>query len=125
MPIYAYECRKCGEREEYIQKMSDPPMKKCEHCGGRLNKLMTAAAFHLKGGGWYADGYASAKGEGGSAGDDSTNLASQSDKGDKGDKGDKSAKSDASETSSKKKPADSKKAADNKTKTKTSKPKKK
>ena len=53
MPIYAYECTKCGEQAEYIQKVSDAPMKKCEECGGKLSKLMTAAAFHLKGGGWY------------------------------------------------------------------------
>lgn len=59
MPIYAYDCQKCGEQAEYIQKMSDPPMTKCEQCGGKLTKAITAAAFHLKGGGWYADGYAS------------------------------------------------------------------
>ncbi len=61
MPIYAYRCTKCGAEPEYIQKFSDPPMKKCEACGGELVRQITAAAFHLKGGGWYKDGYASTR----------------------------------------------------------------
>ena len=65
MPIYAYHCQNCGADAEYIQKFSDPPMAVCEKCGGKLERAVTAAAFHLKGGGWYKDGYASAKAEGG------------------------------------------------------------
>ncbi len=61
MPIYAYRCTKCGAEPEYIQKFSDPPMKICEVCGGELKRQITAAAFHLKGGGWYKDGYASTR----------------------------------------------------------------
>lgn len=61
MPIYAYKCLKCHAEPEYIQKMSDPPETTCEACGGELVRKMTAAAFHLKGGGWYKDGYASSK----------------------------------------------------------------
>jgi putative FmdB family regulatory protein len=61
MPLYAYDCQRCGAEAEYIQKFSDPPVKKCERCGGRLRKRLTAAAFHLKGSGWYRDGYASAR----------------------------------------------------------------
>jgi len=63
MPLYAYKCTDCGEEAEYIQKFSDPPMTECEHCGGCIEKQITAAAFHLKGGGWYKDGYASGKAE--------------------------------------------------------------
>ncbi len=65
MPIYAYRCQNCGADAEYIQKFSDPPMSVCETCGGPLELAVTAAAFHLKGGGWYKDGYASAKADGG------------------------------------------------------------
>jgi len=65
MPIYAYHCQNCGADAEYIQKFSDPPMTVCEQCNGTLERAVTAAAFHLKGGGWYKDGYASAKAEGG------------------------------------------------------------
>lgn len=67
MPIYAYECTKCGQDAEYIQKFSDPPMETCEQCGGPLRRQVTSAAFHLKGGGWYKDLYASAKPDKGGA----------------------------------------------------------
>ena len=54
MPIYEYECRGCGELHEFIQKFSDSPKRKCPSCGKlRLKKLISAAAFHLKGDGWY------------------------------------------------------------------------
>lgn len=63
MPIYAYGCTACGAEAEYIHKFSDPPKEVCESCGGSLKRLVTSAAFHLKGGGWYKDGYASTKTE--------------------------------------------------------------
>lgn len=54
MPIYEYECGACAERHEFIQKFSDGPKRKCPSCGkSRLRKLVSAAAFHLKGDGWY------------------------------------------------------------------------
>jgi putative FmdB family regulatory protein len=59
MPIYEYQCSKCGKRFEYMQKMADPPKKKCEACGGKLDRLISPAGFHLKGTGWYKTDYAS------------------------------------------------------------------
>ena len=56
MPIYEYECRKCGEFE-YRQSISDDPLKRCPKCRSAVTKLLSASAFHLKGGGWYSDGY--------------------------------------------------------------------
>ena len=54
MPIYEYECKACGHRQEAIQKMSDDPLVDCPECGKpELKKLISAAAFRLKGGGWY------------------------------------------------------------------------
>ena len=54
MPIYEYECRGCGARHEFIQKFGDRLRRKCPTCGKlRLRKLISAAAFHLKGDGWY------------------------------------------------------------------------
>ncbi|MCY1062848.1 FmdB family zinc ribbon protein [Nannocystis sp. SCPEA4] len=61
MPIYAYRCLQCEAEPEVIQKMSDDPLTVCEACGGKLVRKVTAASFHLKGGGWYKDGYASTK----------------------------------------------------------------
>ena len=54
MPFYEYQCTKCGFEIEVLQKMSDAPLKKCEECGkSAMKKLVSAAAFRLKGGGWY------------------------------------------------------------------------
>ena len=69
MPIYVYECQSCHATEEHMQRMSDPPMTECQACGGELRKQITPAAFHLKGGGWYKDGYASSKPGGAASGD--------------------------------------------------------
>lgn len=54
MPIYEYVCSACGEHHEALQKMSDAPLTDCPHCGkSELTKKVSAAAFRLKGGGWY------------------------------------------------------------------------
>jgi putative FmdB family regulatory protein len=54
MPIYEYECGACAERREFIQKFSDTPKLTCPACGAdELKRLVSAAAFHLKGTGWY------------------------------------------------------------------------
>jgi putative FmdB family regulatory protein len=58
MPLYEYECAKCGEIEEALQKFSDKPLSKCKHCSGRLHKLISQNSFHLKGTGWYVTDYA-------------------------------------------------------------------
>ena len=55
MPIYVYRCGACGYQKEFLKRLSDAPLTKCPECGKRaLNKLVTAAGFHLKGTGWYA-----------------------------------------------------------------------
>ena len=61
MPLYEYECTSCHKHTEKIQKFSDPEITVCPFCGGELKRVISAPAFALKGGGWYADGYASAK----------------------------------------------------------------
>jgi putative FmdB family regulatory protein len=48
----------CGKINEVIQKFSDKPLKKCNHCSGKLQKLISHSSFHLKGTGWYATDYA-------------------------------------------------------------------
>jgi putative FmdB family regulatory protein len=54
MPFYEYQCTKCGHEEEVLQKISDKPLKKCPACGkSAMQKKVSAAAFRLKGGGWY------------------------------------------------------------------------
>lgn len=54
MPIYEYVCESCGELTEALRKISDPPLEICPVCGeAALRKKVSAAAFRLKGGGWY------------------------------------------------------------------------
>ncbi len=61
MPLYEYECTACRRHTEKIQKFSDPEITACPHCGGELKRVISAPAFTMKGGGWYADGYGNAK----------------------------------------------------------------
>lgn len=58
MPIYEYECKKCGQIKEVFQKFSDKPLTKCKKCSGKLHKLISHSSFHLKGTGWYVTDYA-------------------------------------------------------------------
>ena len=60
MPLYEYECLKCGHRFEEIQKFSDEPLKEHNRCGGELRKLLSAPAIQFKGTGWYITDYARA-----------------------------------------------------------------
>jgi putative FmdB family regulatory protein len=54
MPIYEYRCNDCGYQSEFLQKISEDPIKACPECGsGTFSKLVSAAGFHLKGSGWY------------------------------------------------------------------------
>jgi putative FmdB family regulatory protein len=61
MPLYEYECTQCKRHTEKIQKFSDPEITQCPHCGGLLERVVSAPAISFKGGGWYADGYGNAK----------------------------------------------------------------
>jgi putative FmdB family regulatory protein len=54
MPFYEYRCEACGHELEALQKVSDDPLVDCPECGRpALKKLLSAAGFRLKGGGWY------------------------------------------------------------------------
>jgi putative FmdB family regulatory protein len=61
MPLYEYKCTACDKHTEKIQKFSDPEITACPHCGGKLERVLSAPAVSFKGGGWYADGYGNAK----------------------------------------------------------------
>ena len=54
MPIYEYQCQSCQHQLEALQKIADAPLQDCPSCGkSQLKKMVSAAAFRLKGGGWY------------------------------------------------------------------------
>ena len=58
MPLYEYQCKKCGHRFERIQKFSDPDPKRCPQCGGKIERMLHAPAVQFKGAGWYVTDYA-------------------------------------------------------------------
>jgi putative FmdB family regulatory protein len=65
MPIYEYRCAECGFEKEYLQKLSDAPISDCEKCGKpAMSKLISAAGFQLKGGGWYVTDFKNPKPKG-------------------------------------------------------------
>ena len=70
MPLYEYQCKKCGHRFEKIQKFSDKMVKKCPDCGGPVEQMISAPAVQFKGSGWYVTDYpkksAASPSEGGS-----------------------------------------------------------
>lgn len=83
MPLYEYECLKCGKRTEIIQRLDDAPLAACPQCGGEVKKLLSAPAVQFKGSGWYVTDYAGKKGGGGSS---SSKTESKSDDSGKSDK---------------------------------------
>jgi putative FmdB family regulatory protein len=58
MPLYEYQCKKCGHRFEKIQKFSDKMVRKCPECGGPVEQMISAPAVQFKGSGWYVTDYA-------------------------------------------------------------------
>ena len=104
MPIYEYECQQCGKVFETIRKFSDPRLTECL-CEEKapVTKLISAAAFHLKGTGWYVTDFRDKGKKGGdrkddAGGDSGDKAAASDDSGDKAatsdDSGDKAAASD-------------------------------
>jgi|TARA_B110000240_G_C13100549_1_gene284025 putative FmdB family regulatory protein len=62
MPIYEYLCKSCGHEFEEVQKFSDPSLEECPDCGqNTAERQVSMSSFHLKGGGWYKDGYSNKK----------------------------------------------------------------
>ena len=99
MPLYEYRCLKCDRHTDKIEKMNGPHLKKCPHCGGKVESVITAPSIQFKGSGWYVNDY----GKKTSGGD-----SSKSEKGEKQEKTEKSEKSEKTEKSEK---ADSKSAS--------------
>ncbi|HEX7892776.1 MAG TPA: FmdB family zinc ribbon protein [Terriglobales bacterium] len=96
MPLYEYECKKCGHRFERIQRFSDPLVKKCPECGGKVEQVLSAPAVQFKGSGWYVTDYAKKSSAGSSSKSESESKSDSSKK-------DSKAKTESSSKSSDKK----------------------
>jgi len=64
VPLYEYECTKCHKKTEKIESVSGPHLKKCPHCGGKVESVLSAPAIQFKGAGWYVTDYAGKKSAG-------------------------------------------------------------
>jgi putative FmdB family regulatory protein len=61
VPLYEYECTKCHKKTEKIERVAGPHLRKCPHCGGKVERVQSAPAIQFKGAGWYVTDYASKK----------------------------------------------------------------
>jgi putative FmdB family regulatory protein len=104
MPLYEYECKKCGHRFEKIQKFSDKMVKKCPECGGQVEQMISAPAVQFKGSGWYVTDYAKKSSSPGSSGSGESSSKEKKDDKSKSDGSskDSSAKDSSSKESSSK-----------------------
>ena len=102
MPLYEYECKKCGHRFEKIQLYSDKMVKKCPECGGQVEQMISAPAVQFKGSGWYVTDYAKkSSSPGGSGSGDSKDKKDDKSKSDSSTKESSSKEASAKESSSK------------------------
>jgi putative FmdB family regulatory protein len=102
VPLYEYQCTKCKRRTEKIESMNGPHLKKCPHCGAKVEQMLTAPAIQFKGTGWYVTDYAGKK-----SGGDAAPAAGKSEGGDSKESG---AKDSASKDSKESKEPKEKKA---------------
>jgi putative FmdB family regulatory protein len=99
LPLYEYACLKCKRHTDKIENMNGPHLKKCPHCGGKVESVITAPSIQFKGSGWYVNDYGPK-----TTGSDSgkPEKGEKSEKNEKSDKPEKSEKSDSKSTSSSK-----------------------
>jgi putative FmdB family regulatory protein len=71
VPLYEYQCTRCGHRFEKIEKVSGPHAKRCPKCAGKVERLMAPPAIQFKGTGWYVTDYARTAASGDSTGAES------------------------------------------------------
>jgi putative FmdB family regulatory protein len=68
LPLYEYRCLKCDRHTDKIENLNGPHLKKCPHCGGKVESVITAPSIQFKGSGWYVNDYGRGKSSGGDSG---------------------------------------------------------
>ena len=110
MPLYEYACLKCGRHTDKIEPVAGPHLKKCPHCGGKVESVITAPAIKFKGAGWYINDYAAkpssgdgktSEGAAASSGDSKESASKDSGSKDSGSKESSSRESSGKHSSSK------------------------
>jgi putative FmdB family regulatory protein len=79
MPIYEYQCQKCGTFE-INQRITENALRKCPTCRGKVKKLISNTSFQLKGTGWYITDYARKGSNGDSKSDNASKPSSETSK---------------------------------------------
>src|SRR3989440_6619314 len=104
VPLYEYKCLKCGRNTEKIESVSGPHLKKCPHCGGKVESVITAPAIQFKGAGWYVNDYGGKKATSGDGekGDKPVTEATEAGNKDKESASKEAASKDAKESKEKK-----------------------
>ncbi len=102
MPLYEYACLKCKRHTDKIENLNGPHLKKCPHCGGKVESVITAPAIQFKGSGWYVTDYGRKTAGGDSGKSDKNEKSEKSEKGEKTEKSEKAEKSDSKSSSSSK-----------------------
>ena len=110
MPLYEYACLKCGRHTDKIEPVAGPHLRKCPHCGGKVESVITAPAIKFKGSGWYINDYAAkpssgdgktSEGAAASSGDSKESASKDSGSKDSGSKESSSKESSGKDSSSK------------------------
>jgi len=107
VPLYEYKCLKCGRNTEKIENVAGPHLKKCPHCGGKVESVITAPSIQFKGAGWYVTDYGGKKPSASSSDGDKADkpAGDAKESGSNKDSGSKEASSKDTKESKDKKPA--------------------
>lgn len=103
MPLYEYRCLKCDRHTDKIENLNGPHLKKCPHCGGKVESVITAPAIQFKGSGWYVTDYGRKTGGGDSSTQEKGEKSEKSEKSEKVEKSDKTESKQTSTTKEEKK----------------------
>ena len=103
MPLYEYACLKCKRHTDKIENLNGPHLKKCPHCGGKVEAVITAPSIQFKGSGWYVNDYGRKTTSGDSGKSESSEKTEKTEKSEKSEKTEKSDSKSASSSKDQKK----------------------